>query len=139
MPPNVFGKLKTFLNGNELIYFGTGNSEMLGKPGVFCSHERIDEYLNYLGSERNFVCYRACDISEETYEKISTDLTDAELTYCVLCVPSISFACFGDDYSVSYGCGNGYVVFANSKIAVALKAENDRTDWKKYIYYLQTN
>lgn len=37
MPPNVFGKLKTFLNGNELIYFGTGNSEMLGKPGVFCS------------------------------------------------------------------------------------------------------
>lgn len=98
MPPNVFGKLKTFLNGNELIYFGTGNSEMLGEPGVFCSHERIDEYLNYLGSERNFVCYRACDISEETYEKISTDLTDAELTYCVLCVPSISFACFGDDY-----------------------------------------
>ena len=139
MPPNVFGKLKTFLNGNELIYFGTGNSEMLGRPGVFCSHERIDEYLNYLGSERNFVCYRACDISEETYEKISTDLTDAELTYCALCVPSISFACFGDDYSVSYDCGNGYVVFANPKIAEALKAENDRTDWKKYIYYLQTN
>lgn len=83
-----------------------------------------------MGSERNFVCYRACDISEETYEKISTDLTDAELTYCVLCVPSISFACFGDDYSVSYGCGNGYVVFANPKIAEALKAENDRTDWK---------
>ena len=67
------------------------------------------------------------------------DLTDAELPYCVLCVPSISFACFGDDYSVSYDCGNGYVVFANPKIAVALKAENDRTDWKKYIYYLQTN
>ena len=62
--------------------------------------------------------------------------TDAELTYCVLCVPSISFACFGDDYSVSYDCGNGYVVFANPKIAEALKAENDRTDWKKYIYYL---
>ena len=57
----------------------------------------------------------------------------------LLLIPSISFACFGDDYSVSYGSGNGYVVFANPKIAEALKAENDRTDWEKYIYYLQTN
>lgn len=28
---------------------------------------------------------------------------------------------------------------ACSQWTVALKAENDRTDWKKYIYYLQTN
>lgn len=137
MPPNVFGVLRTFLKEDDIIYFGTGASERLDKSDSFCCHERVNEYLDYAGRERSVLCYHACDVSEELYEKITTDLTDAELIYGLLCIPSIDFACFGDDYSVDYGCGNGYVIFANSEITEALKKENEKTDWMKYVYYLQ--
>ena len=130
MPPNVFLVLKSILGEDDLVYFGTGTSAVDVQYGVW-AHENLEEYLNFPGKDYRMVCYRAGDVSDELYIKLTSDWFGDSPLYNVVCIPAIDFACYGDEEIDDYH--SGYIFYAQQEITEALKKEHENTDWSKYV------
>lgn len=135
MPPNVFMVLKTFLNADDLVYFGTGDSKCNDCSYGVRGHANLKDYLSYSGEDTSILCYRVGDISEGLYTKLTSDWFGDYPLHYVICIPAIDFACYGDEEITGYHYG--YLFFARQEIAEALKKEHEATDWSKYVPDLQ--
>ena len=133
MPPNVFMKLSSLLQKDDLVYFGTGESKS-STPYGYTYHATLERYLEDPAHDRDTLCLRADSITEQMYIHLTSELSTSELSYGVVYIPSIDFICFGDEEFNDYNYG--YVYFANDTVADYVQKEHENTVWSKYVYEL---